>query len=105
MDIQKAIEWQSAFKRAYKGNPMGKEVREACDIAIKALENHIIKKPTKREVGGESLKRIICHCPNCNKRLYDCAFKNGELDHISPGSRKSKRCEKCDCKLDWSEDN
>ena len=105
MDIQKAIEWQNAFKRTYKGNLMEKEVCEACDIAIDALENHIIKKPTKREVGGEILKRIIYHCPNCNKRLYDCAFKNGELDHVSPGSRKGKRCEKCDCKLDWSEDN
>lgn len=105
MEINKAIEWQNAFKRTYKGNPMEKEVCEACDMAIKTLENQIMKKPRKREIGGEALKRIIYHCPNCDKRLYDCAVKNGELDHVSPGSRKSKRCEKCDCRLDWSDFN
>lgn len=79
--------------------------KPAVEMAIKALENQIPKKPQKREVGSEKLKRIIYHCPNCGKRLYDCAFKNGELDHVSPGSRKSKRCEKCDCRLDWSDCN
>lgn len=68
-----------------------------------AMERQRVKKPRKREVGSDKLKRIIYHCPNCDKRLYDCAFKNGELDHVSPGSRKSKRCEKCDCRLDWSD--
>lgn len=37
MDIKKAIEWQEAFKRTYKGNPNEKEVYEACDKAIEAL--------------------------------------------------------------------
>lgn len=36
MEIQQAIEWQKAFKRTYNGQP--KEVDEACDLTIKALE-------------------------------------------------------------------
>ena len=36
MEIQQEIEWQKAFKRTYKGQP--KEVDEACDLTIKALE-------------------------------------------------------------------
>lgn len=37
MDIEKAIKWQEAFKKTYKGNPMEKEAFEACDMAIEAL--------------------------------------------------------------------
>ena len=36
MTEDEVIEWQKAFKKTYKGMP--KEVDEACDIAIKALE-------------------------------------------------------------------
>ena len=36
MTEQEAIEWQEAFKRTYNHTP--KEVDEACDMAIKALE-------------------------------------------------------------------
>lgn len=40
MDVNKAIEWQEAFKRTYKNSPseISKEVFEACDVAIKALK-------------------------------------------------------------------
>lgn len=67
-----------------------------------AREKQRGKKPNKRQLGN-TLVRKIYHCPNCNKRLYDCAFKNGELDHVSPGSRKSKFCEDCGQKLDWGD--
>lgn len=36
MTNNEVIEWQKAFKRTYKGIP--KEVNEACDMAISALE-------------------------------------------------------------------
>ena len=38
MDIEKAIEWQKAFKRTYKNSPMEKEAYDACDMAIEALK-------------------------------------------------------------------
>ncbi len=43
MDIEKAIEWQEKFKKAYKS--MSQEADEACDFTIKALEelNHLKK--------------------------------------------------------------
>lgn len=34
----KAIEWQNAFRRTYKGNPMEGEANRACDTAIDAIE-------------------------------------------------------------------
>ena len=43
MTENEAIEWQKAFKKTYKGFP--KDVDVACDIAIKALEKQIPKKP------------------------------------------------------------
>lgn len=108
MEIKKAIEWLKAIS-ATQSNSLNKssiaDRKEALHLAIVSLEKQIPKKPQKREVGSEKLKRIIYHCPNCGKRLYDCAFKNGELDHVSPGNRKSKRCEKCDYRLDWSDFN
>lgn len=107
MEIEKAIDVLKTHNEKCSG--CGKLCDDLCkpavEMAIKALEKQIPKKPQKREVGSEKLKRIIYHCPNCGKRLYDCTFKNGKLDHVSPGSRKSKRCEKCDCKLDWSDSN
>ena len=40
MNIEKAIEWQEAFKKTYKNSPdkIVKEVSEACDMAIEALK-------------------------------------------------------------------
>ena len=71
-------------------------------LAISVLEKQMVKKPNKRELGSSLIRRVY-HCPNCNKRLYDCAIKNGELDHVSPGSRKNKFCEDCGQAIDWSE--
>lgn len=111
MNIEQAIEKLKSMRLYMEINDRESEHKfsdedyEANEMAIDELKKQIPKKPKKREAGSEKLKRIIYHCPDCDKRLYDCAVKNGELDHVSPGSRKSKRCEKCDCRLDWSENN
>ena len=66
-----------------------------------ARERQIPRKPNKRQVGSNILMSKIYYCPTCNKKLYDCAIKNGKLDYVSPGSRKSKFCEDCGQALDW----
>lgn len=53
MDIQKAIEWQEAFKRTYKGNPMEKEAFAACDMAIKALKLTVLDYESEHEAETE----------------------------------------------------
>jgi hypothetical protein len=68
-----------------------------------ARERQSEKKPNKRQVGTNILMNKIYYCPICNKKLYDCAIKNGKLDYVSPGSKKRKFCEDCGQKLDWSE--
>lgn len=76
---------------------------EALILAKDALEKQIPKKPNKRQVGCNILMSRIYYCPTCNKKMYDCALKNGKLDYVSSGSRKSKFCEKCGQAIDWSE--
>lgn len=90
MDIKKAIEWQNAFKRTYKGNPMEKEALEACDMAIEALEK---SQPKKAILGG--LHNQIYLCPNCK----DFVCRQYELTENKP--------QYCDCgqHLDWGGDN
>ena len=39
MTEMEAIEWQKSFKKTYKSFP--KDVDDACDMAIKALEKQI----------------------------------------------------------------
>ena len=68
-----------------------------------ARERQIPRKPNKRQVGTNILMSKIYYCPTCNKKLYDCAIKNGKLDYVSPGSRKSKFCGDCGQALDWSD--
>ncbi len=68
-----------------------------------AREQQRGKKPSKKQVGRNILMSKIYYCPICNKKLYDCALKNGKLDYVSSGSRKSKFCENCGQKLDWKE--
>lgn len=68
-----------------------------------ARERQMAKKPGKKQVGRNILMSKIYYCPTCNNKLYDCAIRNGKLDYVSPGSRKSKFCEDCGQKLDWSE--
>lgn len=78
MTIQKAIEWQKAFKRTYKSTPS--DVDDACDMAISALEKRIPKKPIKGKKGDLSCScgliiqrknRITClyYCHNCGQAI------------------------------------
>ena len=78
MTIQKAIEWQKAFKRTYKSTPS--DVDDACDMAISALEKRIPKKPIKGKKGDLSCscgliiqrknRRTCLHyCHNCGQAI------------------------------------
>lgn len=85
MTENEAIKWQKALKKTYKGFPV--ESEEACDIAIKALEEvqEYRKLGTVEEVRAavdkeKDKKRIepITHldkyyhesaCPNCGSEL------------------------------------
>lgn len=90
MEIKEAIEWQNAFKRTHKGNPMEKEVYEACDMAIDALEKQIFKKPKMIEVW---------ECPICGSECI-------EYDNYGIDSEKKNFCPDCGQKIDWGmEDN
>lgn len=81
----KAIEWQNAFRRTYKGSPMEGEVNQACDMAIDAIEKQIPKKPIKIQT---SPKRFYHACPICENRQ----------------DRQEKHCYECGHALDWSEE-
>ena len=62
MTESEAIEWQKSFKKTYKSFP--KDVDDACDMAINALEKQIPKKPKDRYK-----TRYIwdsAYCPICN---------------------------------------
>lgn len=82
MDIQEAIEWQKAFKKTYKVMP--KEVDEACNMAIEALE-----KKRREKVTDEKTRKCIGYyqCPSC-----------GGLLTTNQGF-----CEYCGQALDWSD--
>lgn len=69
-----------------------------------AMEKQRAKKPSERQVGSNALCRKIYNCPVCGKKLYDCAIKNGILDHVSKGSKKSRYCE-CGQALSWEDEN
>lgn len=71
MDIQSAIEWQKAFKKTYKGMP--KEVDEACDMAIEALEKTNEMKP--QEVLLHSGRKGY-ECRNCGNELSTSLFES-----------------------------
>lgn len=86
MDIEKVIEWQKAFKKTYKGMP--KEVDEACDFAIAALE----ELQQYRQIGtvDECRAAMEKQIPKEPKRIYKKYGKhkwkrkdNGEIDDIA----------------------
>lgn len=89
MDIQKSIELQIAFKRTYRGILMEKEVLEACDMAIEALEKQIAKNPKMREVW---------ECPICGSECI-------EYDNYGIDLEKKMFCPDCGQHLDWGGDN
>jgi len=78
MTAKKAIVWMKALKKIYK--PMPKDVNDACDVAISALEKQIPKNPIKGEKGDLSCScgliiqrknRINClyYCHNCGQAI------------------------------------
>lgn len=92
MTVQEAIKELSYDNTAY-GGKCTKEVRE---MAIKALEKQIPKKPLKRLCGDCQRDCINCdryedRCPNCNGSLY---IECGE---------PHKHCPHCGQKIDWEE--
>jgi len=85
-------------------SPLADKLRSTISMVSEcwdAMEKQRAKKPIKRQLDNTLINKIY-HCPIYNKKLYDCALKNGKLDYVSPGSRKSKFCEDCGQLLDWS---
>ena len=93
MDIQKAIEWQRAFKKTYNGIP--EEVNEACNKAIEALRK---RAPMKvKEMKYEPLLKAGWHyeCPSCGSAV-------GENDNAIEVTQEDDFCPSCGQKLDWN---
>ena len=85
MTESEAIEWQKSFKKTYKGFP--KDVDDACDMAINALEKQIQKKPIKDQFSREC-------CPDCGWIVYKDEYGGRYLPH----------CENCGQAIDWSDE-
>lgn len=83
MTIQKAVEWQIAFKQTYKSTPAG--IDDACDMAISALEKQIAKKPVIYKGTNRA------DCPICGMTVRGIDKPFGDF------------CSKCGQRLDWSE--
>lgn len=63
------------------------------DMAIKALEKHIPKKPTEEQIDFEE---FVCICPTCK---YTCEYGFEDFR-----DRKYEYCPMCGQKLDWGEE-
>lgn len=95
MDIKKAIEWQKAFKKTYKGIP--KEVDEACDTAMSALEKQIPKEIDFEMNFGDCESRFSCSCGKKILVRHDRGVMN---NHNAPNY-----CPNCGQALDWGDAN
>ena len=84
MTESEAIEWQKSFKKTYKSFP--KDVDDACDMAIQALEKQIPKKPI--------FYAHDYYCSVCNSIVGNNEFE----------WKRFKYCDTCGQKLDWSEE-
>ena len=88
MTREEAIKWQETFKKNY-GN-FTSEAKEACDMAIEALEKHIPIRPIMRiEERGLNKGCIYPHCPIC--------------DTMPVPHPNVSYCDKCGQAIDWSE--
>ena len=67
-------------------------LQESIDMAIKALEKQIPKKPPV--VNRPSIFIKVPVCPNCSTS-----------EHYQPLYGKTKYCSNCGQKLDWSDSN
>ena len=84
MTESEAIEWQKSFKKTYKSFP--KDVDDACDMAIQALEKQIPKKPI--------FYAHDYYCSVCNSLVGNNEFE----------WKRFKYCDTCGQHLDWSDE-
>ena len=80
MTESEAIEWQKSFKKTYKSFP--KDVDDACDMAINALEKQIPKKPKDRyktRYIWDSAYCPVCDCGITARWVY-CQCCGQKLD-------------------------
>ena len=78
-----------------------KRVVEARDVAIKALEKQIPKKPNKTIDSSWGVKKEVHVCPVCDYYLTEVHF-------IAPqkieSNKKITYCETCGQAIDWSDE-
>ena len=104
MDIEKAIEWEKAFKRTYNGMPQ--EVDEACDYTIAALEElqqyrqigmvDECRAAREKQIPKEPIDDKYRHkcCPICGWLVcYDEGWGDKYVPH----------CENCGQALKWGD--
>lgn len=73
-----------------------KMVVKARDLAIKALEKQIPKKPIFNHNLSDTLSVFRCECGNTIKVSHD----TGIMDN----NNAPNYCSKCGCKFDWSDE-
>nr|DAY13623.1 MAG TPA: LysW biosynthesis protein LysW [Bacteriophage sp.] len=73
-----------------------KRVVEARNMAIKALEKQIPKKPIFNHNLSDTLSVFHCECGNVIKVSHDVG--------IMDNNNAPNYCSKCGCRLDWSDE-
>lgn len=73
-----------------------KRVVKARDLAIKALEKQIPKKPIFNHNLSDTLSLFHCECGNAIKVSHDIGIMNN--------NNAPNYCSKCGCRLDWSDE-
>lgn len=73
-----------------------KRVVEARNMAIKALEKQIPKKPIFNHNLSDTLSVFHCECGNAIKVSRDIGIMNN--------NNAPNYCSKCGCRLDWSDE-
>lgn len=73
-----------------------KMVVKARDLAIKALEKQIPKKPIFNHNLSDTLSVFHCECGNTIKVSHDIGIMNN--------NNAPNYCSKCGCRFDWSDE-
>ena len=94
MTESEAIEWQKSFKKTYKSFP--KDVDDACDMAINALEKQIPKKPIMKPYYEDMEEEYLC-CPTCGEILTDRIPMDNKDFYF--------HCLNCGQKFNWASDD
>ena len=82
-------------KIGLKENSVKRVVKER-DLAIKALEKQIPKRPIFNHNLSDTLSVFHCECGNTIKVSHDIGIMNN--------NNAPNYCSKCGCKLDWSDE-